>query len=111
MTETMPALKIVLDCALSNIEEHITNHDPLNAKKQACAVVETFAATVLGHNDALQEVRRAHNAYQSAVADAAPFTTGRRVESRRLVEHRLRTTLWLHRDAIADLIRSLLPES
>lgn len=54
------------------------------------------------------ELRYARNSYNSAVAAAAGFVSGRRVESLKMAEKRLRKLLWDNRDA---LIARALPES
>lgn len=58
-------------------------------------------------SDALQAIRLARNGYNSAVAAASGYVSGKRIYNLRQEEKRLRNLLWQHRDAIADLIAAL----
>jgi hypothetical protein len=53
--------------------------------------------------ETLNQIRRARNAYRSAIQAAEGFSSGKRVESLRSVERELKDLLWEHRDLIADL--------
>jgi hypothetical protein len=52
---------------------------------------------------AIDELRYARNAYNSSVAAAEGFVSGRRVASLRISEKRLRDLLWDNRNLLIDL--------